>query len=69
METIILRGNSKTNSRLLLKLAKQLNFSAQKLSEEEVEEIGIAISIDKGIKSGILDEKEKLNFLELLKQE
>lgn len=68
METIILRGDSKTNSKLLLKLAKQLNFSAKKITTEELEEIGIAISIDKGIKSGLLDEKEKLDFLSSLKQ-
>ena len=68
METIILQGNSKINSRLLLKLAKQLNFSAKKLSAEEVEEIGIAISIDQGLKSGLLNEKEKQDFLLLLNQ-
>jgi len=68
METIILRGDSKTNSRLLLKLAKQLNFSAKKLSPIEVEEIGIAISIDNGLKSGLLNNQEKQNFLSLLKQ-
>jgi hypothetical protein len=53
---------------LLLKLAKQLNFSAKKLSAEEVEEIGIAISIDKGLKSGLLNDKEKQDFFSLLKQ-
>ena len=68
METIILQGNSKINSRLLLKLAKQLNFSAKKLSAEEVEEIGIAIAIDQGLKSGLLNEKEKQDFLSSLKQ-
>ena len=68
METIILRGDSKINSRLLLKLAKQLNFSAKKLSPEEIEDIGIAFSIDKGIKSGLLNEKEAQEFLALLKQ-
>lgn len=68
METIILRGDSKINSKLLLKLAKQLNFSAKKLSREEVEEIGLSISIDNGLKSGLLDEKEKQEFLNLLKQ-
>jgi len=68
METIILRGDSKTNSRLLLKLAKQLNFSAKKLSPIEVEEIGIAISIDNGLKSGLLNDQEKQNFLSLIKQ-
>lgn len=68
METIILTGDSKVNSRLLLKLAKQLNFSAKKISSSELEEIGIAISIDKGLKSGLLNEKEKHDFLDSLKQ-
>lgn len=66
METIILRGNSKTNSKLILKLARQLNFSARKLSPEEVEEMGMAMSIEDGLKSGILDEKEKSDFLNSL---
>ena len=68
METIILRGDSKSNSKLLLKLAKQLNFTAKKLSFDEVEEIGLAISIDKGLKSGLLNEQEKNDFLTFLKQ-
>jgi hypothetical protein len=69
METIILRGDSKTNSRLLLKLAKQLNFSVKKLTPIESEEIGIAISIDRGIKSGLLNNQEKEDFLLFLKQD
>ena len=67
METIILRGDSKINSRLLLKLAKQLNFSAKKLSAEQAEEIGIAISIDNGLGTGLLNEEEKNDFLNHLK--
>jgi len=67
METILMRGDSKENTRLLLKLAKQLNFSAKTLSAEEVEEMGIAISIDKGLKTGLLNEKEKMDFLKQLK--
>ena len=67
METIILRGDSKVNSNLLLKLAKQLNFSAKKLSALEAEEIGLAISIEEGIKSGLLHEKEKLDFITSIK--
>ncbi len=68
METILLRGDSKANSKLLLKLAKQLNFSARKLSPMEIEELGIEISINEGIKSGILSENEKQDFLAALKQ-
>ena len=67
METIILSGDSKINSKLLLKLAKQLNFTAKKLSADEVEEIGIALSINKGLKSGLLNEEEKNDFLTFLK--
>jgi len=67
METIILRGDSKINSRLLLKLAKQLNFTAKKIFPGEAEEIAIAISIDQGLKSGLLDIKEKEDFLNSLK--
>jgi hypothetical protein len=67
METIILRGDSKVNSRLLLKLAKQLNFTAKKISSGEAEEIAIAISIDQGLKSGLLDENEKQDFFNSLK--
>jgi len=67
METIILRGDSKINSKLLLKLAKQLNFSAKTLTSEEAEEIGIAISIDKGMKSGFLNKGETQDFLAKLK--
>ena len=68
METIILRGDSKINSRLILRLAKQLNFSAKKLSPEQAEEIGIGISIDEGTKSGLLNEKEQQDFLSRLKR-
>ena len=68
METIILRGQSKINSSLILKLAKQLNFSAKKLSLEEVEDTGIAISIAQGVNTGLLNEKEKQDFLMLLEQ-
>ena len=68
METILLRGDSKANSRLLLKLAKQLNFSARKLSPAEVEEFSIGLSIDEGLRSGQLTENEKQDFMRLLKQ-
>ncbi|MCX6303804.1 MAG: hypothetical protein NT040_02445 [Bacteroidetes bacterium] len=68
METIILSGNSKVNLRLILKLAKQLNVSAKRLSAEDVENIGMAISIDEGLKSGLINDKEKQDFISLLKQ-
>jgi hypothetical protein len=66
METIILRGKSKSNARLLLELAGKLNFSAKSLSALEEEELGIAISVNEGINSGLLSEKEKTDFLKSL---
>jgi len=66
METLILRGNSKQNSRLLLQLATQLNFKAKKLSKIEVEEMGLALSIFEGLNSGILDKNETSEFLKSL---
>ncbi|HNW50042.1 MAG TPA: hypothetical protein PKH79_03105 [Prolixibacteraceae bacterium] len=68
METLILRGYSEAKAKLILKLAKELNFSARKLTQTEVEEMGIAMSIDEGIKSGVLGKKEKAEFLNELNQ-
>jgi hypothetical protein len=66
METIILRGKSKSNAKLILELAGKLQFHAKSLSETEKEELGIAFSVDEGIKSGLLSEKEKKDFLKSL---
>ncbi len=66
METIILRGKSKSNARLLLELADKLQFTSKSLSALEEEELGIAISVNEGIKSGLLSEKEKKDFLKSL---
>jgi len=67
METIILRGESKENTNLLLKLAKKLNINARKLSMEETEDIGIMLSINDGMKTGLLDDEEKSTFIRNLK--
>jgi hypothetical protein len=67
METILLSGESKENTRLLMQLAKQLKFTARKLSSDEIEEMGILISIKEGVASGLLDDSQKLEFLESLK--
>ena len=66
MERIILKGYSKSNAKLLLELAKKLQFSARSLSALEEEELGIAISVHEGMKSGFLSENEKGDFLKSL---
>lgn len=48
METAILKSNSKKNLNLLLDLAKQLEMNVKILSQDEVEDIGLAIAIKKG---------------------
>jgi len=66
METIILKGDSKSNAKLLLELAKKLNFSAKIISSKEAEEIGIFYSVKEGLQSGLMVEEEKERFLSSL---
>ena len=69
MEAIILQGGTKSNIRLILELARKLDFKARKLSLEEMEDLGIALSISEGVQSGYLDEKEAADFTDSLNQE
>ncbi|TVR75005.1 MAG: hypothetical protein EA408_01155 [Marinilabiliales bacterium] len=69
MEAIILQGGTKSNIRLILELAKKLDFKARKLSLEELEDLGIALSISEGVQSGYLDEKENTDFIDSLNEE
>jgi len=66
METIILKGDSESNARLILELAKKLNFSAKKLNAKEAEEMGIFYSVKEGLESGLLVEEAKEKFLSSL---
>ncbi len=63
MEAIILKGESKSNMRLIMELARKLNFKAKKLSPNEIEELGLVLSINDGLQSGLLNEDEKQSFL------
>lgn len=67
MESIIIQGDSKSNSKLLIELARKLNFKVRKLSPSEMEELGMVKSIKEGVKSGTLTEQEKNEFLQGLK--
>ena len=66
METIILRGESKEDTGLLLKLARKLNIGVRKLTSEETEQMGMILSINEGIRSGLLNEDEKTEFIQNL---
>jgi hypothetical protein len=67
MESIIIQGDSKSNSKLLIELARKLNFKVRKLSPSEMEDLGMVKSIKEGVKSGTLTEQEKNEFLQGLK--
>jgi len=69
METIIIKGKSKSNAKLLLELAKKLNFSAKKISTAETENIDLYYSIKEGLESGLMAEEEKSNFLSSLEKD
>ncbi len=66
METIILRGDSESNAKLILELAKKLNFKAKRISEQEAEEMSLYYSVQEGLESGLLVEDEKTAFLSSL---
>ncbi len=52
-----------------MELARKLNFKARKLSSEEVEEIGIILSIQQGLNTGLINDTEKEGFLKSLKED
>ncbi len=48
METMIIKGKSRSDLELLLKLASKFRLKAKILSDEEKEEIGLSAAIHKG---------------------
>ena len=48
MEAMIIKGKSRRDLELLLKLALKFRLKAKILSEEEKEDIGLSIAIQKG---------------------
>ncbi|MDA3816535.1 MAG: hypothetical protein PF486_04100 [Prolixibacteraceae bacterium] len=68
MDTIILKGNSKANAKLLMELADKLDFTAKRISSEEAEDLGLFYSIKEGLDSGLMVEEEKTDFLKSLNE-
>jgi len=48
MQTVILQGDSKESLKLLTELARKIGISVKYLTEEEKEEMGLLIAINKG---------------------
>jgi hypothetical protein len=63
METLVIDINSKEDKRIFTSLAKRLHLKARILTQEEKEEIGLAIAIDEGMKSGYVDENTIMKTL------
>jgi len=60
METAIIRGESKTNMKLLFVLAKRLGLKGKILTKTETEDLGLGIAIKQGRTGKYIDTK---NFL------
>ena len=63
MQTIVIKSKSKSNSNLLIALAQKLGEKTTILSDKFLEDALFASQIDEAIKSGLLNEKEKISFL------
>ena len=63
MESIIIDIKSKEDGKFFTSLAKRLHLKARVLSDEEKEDIGLALAITEGRKSGYVDEKTVMNTL------
>ncbi len=68
MEAILLRSDSKTKTKLMLQLAKQLNIRTSKLTSEELEDLGLILSIEEGLESGLVAEDEAVEFVKKIKK-
>ncbi len=63
MQTAILRSQSKSDLKLLLELARKIGIKTKIFSDEEIEEIGLALAIKDGRTGKYVDTNE---FLEKL---
>lgn len=48
MTTAILKGNSKSDIQMLIDLAKKIGIDAKILTQEEIEDVGLAFAIKEG---------------------
>ena len=63
METVVFRSKKKNDLQLLVDLARKIGIETKSLSEEEVEEIGLAHAIKSGRTGKFVDEQK---FIETL---
>jgi len=67
MNTIAINLKSKEDKKIFTSLAKRLNLKTRLLNLDEKEDIALAEEIDKGRKSGYVDEETILKTLSKVK--
>ena len=63
MEGALLHTNSEKDLKLILQLAKKLGISTKKLTEEEIEDIGLSKAMSEGKTGEHVDTEEYLKEL------
>ncbi len=64
METVILSSKSQQDLNLILQLAKKLGISINKLSKDDIADIGLSLAIKKGRTGEYIDTDSFLNELD-----
>jgi len=63
MESAIVTTNSKNDLQLLLTLAKKMGIKSKLLTDEQLEDLGLKIAIDKGRTGKFVDTQKFLKSL------
>jgi len=63
MTTAILKGNSKADIKMLIDLAKKIGIDAKILTQEEIEDVGMAYAIKEGETGQYVDIDSFINEL------
>ncbi len=61
METLVIDVNSKEDKKVFTTLAKRLHLKMRVITQSEKEDLGLALAIEEGLKSGYVDEKTVMN--------
>ena len=64
METAIISSTSKSDFKLLMQIAKKLDIDIKKLSEEDIEDLGLGYAIKSGKTGEFVDPQLILKALE-----
>lgn len=68
METLVIDVNSKEDKKVFTTLAKRLHLKMRVITQSEKEDLGLALAIEEGLKSGYVDEKTVMDTLNGLGQ-